>query len=710
MTHSQASPARAARRTRGKLLGPGILLLVGLAVSVVFAGLVDRQYLELRRADLEHKTTELHKEITRDFEVANYGLRGARGAMAVMGEFTVEKFRTYVQSRDLPKEFPGIRGFGWIEPVPAGQLDAYEQRLRRTDAPDFTVRHLAPPDPARQYVIRTIEPPEQNKGARGLNVGSETRRLEALQQAVDRAEFAITRQIVLVQDFARTPGLLLFVPVYRSTSAPGTIEQRRAQLAGFLYAPIVIAELLAPTVKHFDASLCISLHDQGDPSPWFQSVSVPAANACASDVIRSPLKVGGRDLELRTSRRLPATAPWAEHAYWFALAVGAALSLALSYIFHLVLRSKERSDAVATVMREENRTMHADLERALANAQAALQAREASESLLTRALNASGLGVWTWDVAAGLILWDRRMCEIYGLSPDMAWQPRPYDDWIRRVHPEDLALAVGRQQTLIDGQPVAVEREYRIVLPDGEVRYVAANSMVERDEQGREVRLVGFNQDVTARHQLEGALRDKEHFMRSLIDVLPGMVGFWDEDLVCGFANKSYLEWFDKTPEQMIGLRMQDLMGPELFARNEPFIRAALAGQPQLGVVTGRGPEEIPAFDFLRRLGGTPGGRPRMQPGQYHIEGQFSQPGGSQEWHRSGRGSGPEGCVAQPVVPRNGGRSQGGSKAGHQGGPGSGLRKPGLQRADQGFSRPPSGGKDDPSLGMVHRADSPGPP
>lgn len=45
------------------------------------------------------------------------------------------------------------------------------------------------------------------------------------------------------------------------------------------------------------------------------------------------------------------------------------------------------------------------------------------------------------------------------------------------------------------------------------------------------------------------ALAQSEHFMRSLIDIIPGMVGYWNADLRCGFANMAYLEWFGKTPE-----------------------------------------------------------------------------------------------------------------------------------------------------------------
>lgn len=77
------------------------------------------------------------------------------------------------------------------------------------------------------------------------------------------------------------------------------------------------------------------------------------------------------------------------------------------------------------------------------------------------------------------------------------------------------------------------------------------------------------------------ALAESEHFMRSLINIIPGMVGYWTTDLHCSFANASYLEWFGKTQEEMKGIHIHELFGEELFKKNEPYIRAALAGERQ---------------------------------------------------------------------------------------------------------------------------------
>lgn len=72
-----------------------------------------------------------------------------------------------------------------------------------------------------------------------------------------------------------------------------------------------------------------------------------------------------------------------------------------------------------------------------------------------------------------------------------------------------------------------------------------------------------------------------EQFIKSVINAVPNMIGYWDRQLCFRFANNAYLEWFGKLPEAIIGTAIRDLMGERLFALNEPHILGALAGEPQ---------------------------------------------------------------------------------------------------------------------------------
>ena len=71
-------------------------------------------------------------------------------------------------------------------------------------------------------------------------------------------------------------------------------------------------------------------------------------------------------------------------------------------------------------------------------------------------------------------------------------------------------------------------------------------------------------------------------YAQRLVDHLPSMLAYWDRDLRCRFANRAYETWFGADPERMVGMHIRDLLGPALFALNEPYLKAALAGEQQV--------------------------------------------------------------------------------------------------------------------------------
>ena len=143
------------------------------------------------------------------------------------------------------------------------------------------------------------------------------------------------------------------------------------------------------------------------------------------------------------------------------------------------------------------------------------------------------------------------------------------------VHPDDVELTLAATQQLSERNPVLnFLNRYRC--KDGSYRWI------EWRADSYEGKLIyAAARDITERKLTETKLIENEQFLKTVTDALPGMVGYWTDELRCNFANKSYLEWFSKTPEQMTGITMQELMGEELFGKNEPYIRGALQGEPQ---------------------------------------------------------------------------------------------------------------------------------
>jgi PAS domain S-box-containing protein len=113
---------------------------------------------------------------------------------------------------------------------------------------------------------------------------------------------------------------------------------------------------------------------------------------------------------------------------------------------------------------------------------------------LELATRSGGLGIWDWNLETGAMLWDSRMMEIYGYGPGDF--PGGLEAWERRLHPEDKNAASADIQAALRGER-EFHSEFRILLPDGGIRHVSADGLVQRNAEGRAIRMIGLNRDVT---------------------------------------------------------------------------------------------------------------------------------------------------------------------------------------------------------------------
>lgn len=77
-------------------------------------------------------------------------------------------------------------------------------------------------------------------------------------------------------------------------------------------------------------------------------------------------------------------------------------------------------------------------------------------------------------------------------------------------------------------------------------------------------------------------MSDPPFNLQKMLDALPAMVGYWDRDLRNRMANAAYVDFFGKTPEEMQGIHISEVLGPELYEKNLKYMEGALRGEPQL--------------------------------------------------------------------------------------------------------------------------------
>ena len=139
---------------------------------------------------------------------------------------------------------------------------------------------------------------------------------------------------------------------------------------------------------------------------------------------------------------------------------------------------------------------------ALQTARAETALRQSERRL--RDVQAAGqVGSFDWDLDSGRVHRSAEYLAIYGLPDDAPTVSGAREDWLTWVHPEDREAVAARFQEALT-HPGAFEHEYRILRADtGEARWVSNRGRIETDEEGRPIRLLSVQTDITARKRDE---------------------------------------------------------------------------------------------------------------------------------------------------------------------------------------------------------------
>jgi PAS domain S-box-containing protein len=133
---------------------------------------------------------------------------------------------------------------------------------------------------------------------------------------------------------------------------------------------------------------------------------------------------------------------------------------------------------------------------------AELALRDANE-MLAVAQHASGAGFWSWDIPAGELTWTPEFFRLFGLPDDA---PATFDTWRATLHPDDAEAAEATIMRAVT-EHMPLDNEYRIVLPDGSVRWIGARGTTSYDEAGQPLRTAGICIDIGEKKRREEEIR-----------------------------------------------------------------------------------------------------------------------------------------------------------------------------------------------------------
>ena len=149
-------------------------------------------------------------------------------------------------------------------------------------------------------------------------------------------------------------------------------------------------------------------------------------------------------------------------------------------------------------------TLRQSLQDMLAMLDRRYQSLRASEERLKLATTAGNIGIWDWDIVKNELVWDEQMYRQYGVRREDF--KGAFEAWSGSLAPEAFNAAnLAIQEALAGRREFA--SEFTIRRPDGRLRIIKADSTTLRDDQGRAVRMVGVNLDITERKEAEVAIK-----------------------------------------------------------------------------------------------------------------------------------------------------------------------------------------------------------
>ncbi|WP_432484945.1 SpoIIE family protein phosphatase [Kineococcus esterisolvens] len=183
------------------------------------------------------------------------------------------------------------------------------------------------------------------------------------------------------------------------------------------------------------------------------------------------------------------------------------------------------------------------------------------------AIDAARIGSFDWDLTGGEVSWDDRLRELFGFP--RARFTGPFEEFTSALHPDDVPRVSDALRRAVEtcGD---YEAEYRVVRPDGRVRWLKARGAVLTDAAGRASRMLGAAFDTTADHESDARVT-------RVLETMPSAFFSLDRRWRFTYVNARAEGLLGRSRAEMLGQDVWELFPQAVGAQFETQYRAAVA-------------------------------------------------------------------------------------------------------------------------------------
>ncbi|MBU1004179.1 MAG: CHASE domain-containing protein [Proteobacteria bacterium] len=396
------------------------------------------------------------------------------------------------------KQIKGIQAISWNPRVSSAERSIYRAAARADGFEHFEISdlnasgQLVPAKPQTEYYpAYYVNPLKGNASALGFNLASSPSRFEALQRARDSGTIQVSERVTLVQEKESQFGVLAILPVYHRNLPQERLEDRRANLKGFVVLVLRGGDFIEAALSGLeDQGVAVYLHDMSAPEGKqflhaAQADDTPHAIALQGMHDEKDLSIGGHIWRMTCA---PKQQFYDRFESRYALVISGAgfvLTLVLCAYLTTIVGQNQRIRELVAQRTEELRK---------------------SEERLDLALVGSASGLWDWNVAKGEVYYSEQWATIHGYDADEL--PHSLQTWETTIHPEDLPMVMRRLTASHQPDFIGIYQvEYRARHKAGtQIWVMARGRVVDYDAGGKPLRMIGIIQDITARKTLEQQL------------------------------------------------------------------------------------------------------------------------------------------------------------------------------------------------------------
>jgi len=555
---TRASRRHPRQRVQGKFYAPVLLTVVaGLLVSIagfIAAGRHERRAIE---SEFTMASADRVSALRRDIQTDLFFLESLGAFYKGSEKVTRAEFRQFVEYFLALPQHGAIQALEWAPRVSQLRRARYEEELREEGREGFRITErkrdgttVSAGDREEYFPVSFIEPYEGNESTVGFDLGSDEGVLEALRRARDTGQMAATGRIVLAQKSAARTGVLACLAVYRPGAALGSVEDRRANLEGFVVGVFRVGDMMETALAYLEPrDIDIFLYDdsllRGDRFLYLRLAGGGEGAGDASSGKRregpygaltysAAIDVGGRQWLVActsTPAHFAAGKTWQP---WTVMIAGVlSTGLLAAYIFTL-LRGMVRARTFAAKMLDAKRV----LEHEVAERKRASEAILAAKQEWERTFDAVPDLIAIIDDQHRIRRVNQAMANRLGKTPQQCIGLVCYQAIHGLDHPPDFCPHV---LTCTDGKEHTADVHEDNLGGDF---VVTTTPMV--DPQGQFAWSVHVARDITERKRGEQALRESEERYRSVTENIGVGVALIAPDMRILSLNKQMREWFPR--------------------------------------------------------------------------------------------------------------------------------------------------------------------